>query len=118
MKAEPLPAGRQGGPETGPEEPTTEVLRILESYVEELERGGRPNADDLLAQHPDLAEHLRGCLASLEFLYQAEPTGHAESAKADFTLDSPGHVEGQLGDFRILRQVGRGGAALALGYDI
>jgi hypothetical protein len=94
-------------PAAGSPEPTTEVLRILEKYAQELERGNRPKADDLLAQHPELADHLRGCLASLEFLYHAE--SNPESANSQFTLSPQNRLEGQLGDFRIIRQVGRGG---------
>jgi serine/threonine protein kinase len=94
-------------PAAGSPEPTTEVLRILEKYAEELERGNRPKADDLLAQHPELADHLRGCLASLEFLYQAE--SNPDSANSQLTASPQDQLGGRLGDFRIIRQVGRGG---------
>jgi serine/threonine protein kinase len=130
MKAEATPAPNPQGLEPeGALEPPAEVLRILEKYVEELEAGGRPNAAELLAQHPQLAEHLKGCLASLEFLYQAEPTSPGPSSVFSCPLqESPSSESranergqqttnnkqgttdtGQLGDFRILRQVGRGG---------
>ena len=38
---------------------SSEVLRILEGYLEELEHGGRPDPDELAARHPELADLLR-----------------------------------------------------------
>ena len=35
-----------------PLEPTSEVLRILEGYLNDLEQGRSVNVDDLVAQHP------------------------------------------------------------------
>jgi hypothetical protein len=52
-------------------EPTSEVVRILEEYLEELEAGARLNPEDLAARCPELAGPLKACLASLEFLQDA-----------------------------------------------
>jgi serine/threonine protein kinase/Flp pilus assembly protein TadD len=82
------------------------VIRILEDYLEGLEGGAQPRPDELLAEHPDLAEPLRACLASLNFLHEAalnvaEPTS-ATGAAGESNL-------GQLGDYRLIREIGRGG---------
>jgi tetratricopeptide (TPR) repeat protein/tRNA A-37 threonylcarbamoyl transferase component Bud32 len=89
-------------------EPTSKVIRILEDYLEELENGGQPRPDELLALHPEVAEPLRACLTSLNFLHEA--------ALNVGTLNTPGTAGkagtsalGQLGDYRIIREVGRGG---------
>ncbi len=53
------------------DEQTGQVLRILEEYLAELERGGRPQPEELLACHPDLADLLREYLDRLELLHEA-----------------------------------------------
>src|SRR5436305_407249 len=68
-RSAPQIAGREetdmNGPLPGGDslEPSPQLLQILESYLEELESGGRPDPEELLARHPDLIEELRGCLA-------------------------------------------------------
>jgi serine/threonine protein kinase len=90
---------------------SSQVLHVLEGYLAELERGVLPHPDELLARHPDLAEPLKAYLASLDFLHRAAASLHGptrpDSPLAD-DPDAPGRL-GDLGDFRILREVGRGG---------
>jgi hypothetical protein len=54
-----------------PIEPTSEVVRILEEYLEELQAGARPDPENLALRCPEWAEPLKACLASLDFLQQA-----------------------------------------------
>lgn len=70
------------------------VVRILEDYLEALKTGQAPTREQLLAQYPQLAVQLEACLAGIDFIHasQTEPTKPQ-----------------QLGDFRIIREVGRGG---------
>jgi serine/threonine protein kinase len=82
------------------------VLRILEGYLEELEGGRQPNPDELAARHPELAEPLRACLASLELLHGAALSLRGGGVPVTAAAVSP---LGRLGDFRIRREVGRGG---------
>src|SRR5439155_2724023 len=110
-------------------EPSPQLLQILEGYLEELEHGGQPNPEELLARHPDLAEPLRGCLASLEFLNASSQIQNSKSQHGSNTDSIPCSIRvpsvaansdfgfpvsdfsslGQLGDFRLLREIGRGG---------
>jgi len=113
-------------------EPSPQLLQILESYMEELENGGLPNPQELLARHPDLAHELQGCLASLEFLNakSQEPRTRFQEPGTKFQEPNSKNQEpsskkqvglefgswnlgfpslGQLGDFRLLGEVGRGG---------
>src|SRR5262249_39964888 len=58
-----------------------------------------------LADHPAIADRLRVCLASLEAV-----EGAAERLASDGgTADGVPAALGQLGDFRLMRVVGRGG---------
>jgi serine/threonine protein kinase/Flp pilus assembly protein TadD len=80
------------------------VVRALEEYVAAQEAGSRPERADFLAHHADVAAVLAECLDALEFVRSAAPqlettdAGSAESLPAE-----------PLGDFRILREIGRGG---------
>jgi serine/threonine protein kinase len=87
-------------------QPTSRVLRLLEGYLEELEGGRRPNPDELAARHPELAEPLRACLASLELLHGAALSLRGGPMPAAAAAVLP---PGRLGEFRIRRTVGRGG---------
>jgi serine/threonine protein kinase len=84
-----------------------QVMNILEAYLAELEDGAAPHPDVLLARHPDLAEPLRAYLASLELLHHAALSLHGTAALAG--LPEPAGQLGELGDFRLVREVGRGG---------
>lgn len=88
---------------------TSQVMHVLEKYLAKLEQGIPPHPEELLAQHPDLAEPLRAYLASLEFLHRAALSLHsaAKSGGAAPGGDSP--KLGQLGDFRIRREIAHGG---------
>jgi serine/threonine protein kinase len=72
-----------------------ELVRVLDQYLADLERGQAPSREKLLAEHPSLASQLEPCLSGIEFIHRAaRPTGDAPS---------------RLGDFEIVGEVGRGG---------
>ncbi|WP_254511522.1 serine/threonine-protein kinase [Anatilimnocola floriformis] len=83
------------------------LAKILDEYLVGLERGEAIEPAELLARHPDMADRLRGYLSGLA-LFQRE-------------LDPPasplpvlgGAANGTiLGDFRLLREIGRGGMGI------
>lgn len=94
---------------------TPELAAILEGYLLELEQGGAPDPERLVARHPHLADELRSYLASIEFLHRAATQPHDEAtAELDATatgsrLDGRDAPPRQLGDYRIVREIGRGG---------
>ena len=53
-----------------PPEMEQRLMGVLEKYLEDIEQGFAPDAEQLLAEHPDLAEPLRSHLDSLNLLYQ------------------------------------------------
>jgi hypothetical protein len=71
------------------------VLDILDCYMADLQAGRSTDRSRLLAAHPDLAQILEGCLPEIDFIHGA--VGNADGQPA------------ALGDFRIIREVGRGG---------
>ena len=80
-----------------PDEPSSELVELLDGYLAELQSGRRPDRAKLLAEHPDLAAQLEQCLSGIEFIHQAS------------VVRPTSEPLGQLGDFRIVREVGRGG---------
>jgi serine/threonine protein kinase len=80
------------------------LFRIVDEYQRAVEAGQKPSRTLLLAQHPDLAAALGPCLDGLELVHgaAARPT---PLPPVELTL--PGAVP--LGDFRIVREIGRGG---------
>src|SRR5262249_15610957 len=71
------------------------LARVLAGYMADLQAGRAPDRDRLLADHPEIAAELEQCLAGIEFIQRA--------------IGDPGGEPARLGDFRILREVGRGG---------
>ncbi len=79
---------------------------VAESFLTRFRSGQRPGIEEYAAQHPELADQIRELLPALVMVEQ------------DLTVDpaprhrpaSPSPLEGRLlGDYRILREVGRGG---------
>ncbi len=81
-----------------------ELARVLDECLEALEACRPLDAEALAAAHPAIAERLRACLASLQLVERA--TGElAGAVPEELRPDEPVC----LGDFRLLRPVGRGG---------
>src|SRR5438445_25401 len=76
--------------------------QIADEFTERLNRGEQPDVEDYARRHPELAGVLREVLPALQLirLSGAEPPAAAAP-------EPP--VTGYLGDFRILRELGRGG---------
>ena len=72
------------------------VVHALEVYLESLENGQAPDRETFLAEYPDVAEPLAECLDGLEFLHRASAPKMPE----------------RLGDFQLLRELGRGGMGI------
>ncbi len=106
------------------------LAEILEGYLNDLELGLSPNAEELVARHPNLSGPIRAHLAGLDFVFRAtaplRPGGEREPGTPHATAKGnsggshgcmvpaapPETAEAarrQLGDFLIVREIGRGG---------
>ena len=91
--------------------------RVLLAYVEALEEGREPDRGRLLAAHPDLRPDLEAFLAGHDEVARlTAPLRAARGGDAHGLIgaprqepDDPPAGLGELGDFRLLREVGRGG---------
>jgi serine/threonine protein kinase/Flp pilus assembly protein TadD len=97
-------------PRTAPSPDDPHVVRALREYLDALADGPTPDRDLFLQQHADLADRLAPCLDGLHFVRRTAP--RSASAAGGLPKDQspaevgPGPV---LGDYRIVREVGRGG---------
>ncbi|MEM9656913.1 MAG: protein kinase, partial [Planctomycetota bacterium] len=104
-------------PSTG-DERQERIVQILDEYMAAAERGESISPSELLAQHPGDASQLRGYLSGLKLLQNAaaqtlDPAFFSPgAAQADATNPEATDADAtdrRIGDFRILREVGRGG---------
>ena len=88
---------------------------LLEEFSRKIHAGETPDLETYIAGHPDHAERLRDLLPALEFLVDLSEVGSGgarpEAARAIPQESASGSrpLDGTLGDFRILHEVGRGG---------
>jgi len=78
------------------------VARVVDEFLERQKRGDRPDPAEYAARHPQAAAVLREVLAALRVVGLSSAAGLVGNA-------GDGPVTGILGDFRILREIGRGG---------
>ena len=98
------------GPCESPEGDDSRVAEALEEYLAAAEAGQPPDRRTFLARHAEIAEALAECLEGLAALHVASSSpnrmatgSHALGPGAE---EMPGIA---LGDFRIVREIGRGG---------
>jgi hypothetical protein len=97
---------RQPGPCPAVAAEDPRVLRAVEEILAAEQAGRRLDRDALLAHHPDIAPLLAQCLDGLDLIQAAAPLLRDPSGgPGDLDLA----VGGQLGDFRLVRPIGRGG---------
>ncbi|MEM6981035.1 MAG: serine/threonine-protein kinase, partial [Planctomycetota bacterium] len=83
---------------------------MLDVYLQTLEQGTQPAANclsQLAMQHPDLADTFRVYVSSIDRLHDA--TAGMRQQNLWSSGDSVEPDEKRLGDYRLLREVGRGG---------
>lgn len=85
------------------------LLHLAEEFAARCRRGERPSVQEYIDKHPDLAEHIRDTFPAMMVMEKfgsmaGPPTGsYADGVR--FT----GPMPERLGEYRILREVARGG---------
>src|SRR5262245_12198903 len=80
------------------------VGRITDDFLERLGRGEQPQVEDYARRYPEAAAVIRQVFPALELM-----GGPARDAAPPGEAADPATSAGCLGDYRILREVGRGG---------
>ncbi len=78
------------------------ILEVSREYLAELEAGRSPNRQAYLDRYPHLAEILSEYLDGIQLAQSLRPAA----------APSPEHPASPLGDFQIVREVGRGGMGI------
>jgi serine/threonine protein kinase/WD40 repeat protein len=86
------------------------VEQLAEEFAERYRRGERPPLSEYVAKYPQYADEIRELFPALVVMEQLKPaaadaTGPFEAQPAP----AEGRLPERLGDYRILREVGRGG---------
>lgn len=76
------------------------VLQASREYLAELERGKKPDRSLFLARYPELREVLSECFDGIDLAQSLRPPA------VESTVE---HFASPLGDFQIVREIGRGG---------
>ncbi len=79
------------------------VGQLADEFLARLERGEEPALEEYAQRYPQVAAILRQVLPALQVMRSPAP---------DDLLTPPAHTGGPLGDYRLLREVGRGGMGI------
>src|SRR5215472_337757 len=115
-----LQASRKGVPEVSrdvrsrPMTPSSDarnpVELLAEEFLDRKRRGEHPTLQDYLERHPELADEIRDLFPALVMMDDlGESSGARTGPPAGEDGIAPGARLDRLGDYRILREIGRGG---------
>jgi serine/threonine protein kinase len=82
---------------------------LAEAFLARYRAGERPSVSEFARQHPALAEKIRELLPALVMMEELRPHKGAPAALGTGKVSDEGKIPRQLGEYRILREVGRGG---------
>jgi len=82
------------------------IVAAVQEYMSSIDRGELPDRKQFLARHVAIAEPLSKCLDGLELVHRATVDLKHDTGGAEFGFHSE---QLPLGDFRVIREIGRGG---------
>ena len=83
------------------------VELLAEDYLERIRRGEQPQLSEYMRLHPDHADEIRELFPVLLDLEQALPDTEADGER----VDESAHPS-EIGDYQIVREIGRGGMGI------
>src|SRR5437763_1472987 len=84
------------------------VEQLAEAFLERYRRGERPSLSEFVARAPEHAEEIRELFPALVLMEQADPA----AAPSQTRLPLAGCPFERVGDYRLIREVGRGGMGI------
>jgi hypothetical protein len=90
----------------------SQLANAVEAYLAELEMGRHSGREEFISRYPEIADELRKCLDGLELVNRVGPQLSSAGCSSTLADGDPVTVDTSLGDFRILREIGRGGMSV------
>jgi WD40 repeat protein/serine/threonine protein kinase len=88
------------------------VEQLAEEYRDRLQRGENPAISEYVEKYPKLAEQIRDLFPAMEMMERLMPASADLTGAVGEARPAQGIQLERLGDFRILREVGRGGMGI------
>ena len=85
------------------------LVAAMREYMAALDSGKRVNRRELVGRHPEIAAELSACLQGLSFVHMAAGELSDGGGLPPAPTGSAAGLGTPLGDFRLLREIGRGG---------
>jgi WD40 repeat protein/serine/threonine protein kinase len=105
-------AGEAPAPEWNRASDDPRVIAAVEEYCAALNSGRKPDRQAFLAAHADIADALAKCLDGLEFVHAAAPRLSLFGKGASVAAGDEIRPLAAVGDYRIVREIGRGGMGI------
>jgi eukaryotic-like serine/threonine-protein kinase len=85
------------------------VAEVVQAYLTELEQGARPDREGYLRRFPELEGAIAQCLDGLDLVRATAPRPSVAGQRRGAWEQPSEFTPRELGDFQILRELGRGG---------
>jgi serine/threonine protein kinase len=85
------------------------IVEALDQYLAALEAGQKPSRQAFLDQHAEIADALAECLDGMDALHVATSSPNQGAGAGGAVLSAERLTGIPLGDFRLVREIGRGG---------
>jgi eukaryotic-like serine/threonine-protein kinase len=92
--------------------PSDVFNELAYEFAERLRHGERPSLTEYTERHPELADDIRDLFPTLVIVEQLGSAGDKQSDPTTDRSQLPVPIPERLGDYRILREIGRGGMGI------
>src|SRR5262245_17253153 len=85
---------------------------LAQEFLARFRRGERPALTEYVSRYPDLAEDIRDLFPALVMMEEARPRAGPQLGLCTDRVTGDGRPPDRLGDYRVIREVGRGGMGI------
>ena len=82
---------------------------LVEDFLQRRQCGERPTIEEYCRQHPELEDEIRDVFQAILMVEDLKPGSQDDSGTCGSNVQMDGQRLGRVGDYRILREIGRGG---------